>query len=321
MRRSATSLLVLALGFAGLSWRPPDADAAVVCPRKNEVRLRAEACKQRETRLFDTAEVGVERERLTAQDGRLAEQQESLDQQQGRLDEQDGGLDAHEARLADTEIALDHRCPGDPERRVLPLGLEGAADLARCRTLDDDPEACGRSFQLHAGGATACAHVQGNCIACTAPLHAAGACENTCRPFSCADPTRTTGVTTCTELPTQGDCESSWTASGNYSTPAAVFQATPCWWDAMMARCNLCLARDVSRGRCQNSCLTPEQFPRCRAAGRTYGNCNDLDGDEPGCLSFYQGSERGTQTCFYDAGQCAPCDPITESEGKCSNDC
>ena len=101
-----------------------------------------------------------------------------------------------------------------------------------------------------------------------------------------------------------------------------MLQGTPCYWDAINGACDACTPTAISEGLCQNTCLTAEQFPRCRAAGKTYGDCDTLDGNEAACLATYEASrDNGTQTCWFDAGECTPCRPDDEQAGKCSNDC
>jgi hypothetical protein len=313
LERLLTSVLVLVLGFSGAVWQPPDAGAVVVCQRKKKVRLRAESCKEKETPLFDSREVGVERERVNAHDARL-------DEHEGRIDEQEGRLDAHDERIGGAQTALGQRCEGDPTRRPIAASIFGFGTIAMCRTLDDDPEACGQSFEVREDGvAASCVHLQGNCLGCDLGLHATGVCQNACQEIACADASLT-GVGSCSDLTSQVDCEQSWRPTGQFPTFEQSIQATPCHWNAGDTRCEECGPRQISDGLCQNTCLTPDQFPLCRAEGRTYGDCGSLDGNESACNTTYELTLFGTATCFYD-GNCEPCDPLSESEGDCTNDC
>jgi hypothetical protein len=312
MRWSTASVLVLALGLSGIGGPRPDADAAVVCQRGNKIKLRAEACKQRETKLFDTGEVGVERERVTGHDARLDEHETRLDAGEGRLDDD-------EQRLGDTEAALVQHCEGDPTRRPVVFTRVGFS-LAPCRMLDADPQACGQAFQLGLFGfSESCVHLQGNCIGCALQLEVAGLCQNTCESFSCVDTTRT-NAGSCVNL-SENECNMSFGLTFAFPTPENRTQTTSCFWNEDEFDCENCDPAVISQGLCQNTCLTPDQFPRCRAAGRTYGDCGQLDGNEVRCNATYQFTERGTATCWYDAGVCEPCEPANEGEGKCSNDC
>lgn len=284
------------------AWKASEAEAAVVCRRgAKKVRLRAEACKAKETLVFDTSEVGVERGRV--------------DQNAGRLDDQGQRVEGLEATFSQT-------CPGDAARRVAPITIFNGPGTGGCRTHDGDQAACEQAFQLHEGGGAACTYLGGNCVPCHLGLDIAGFCENVCNPTSCIDPARIVPVTSCNGVAGQPACEQAWTITGGFPTTEQYVKGTTCYWDAIMLDCRTCGPSQISEGKCQNTCLAPEDIPACAAAGRTYGDCGALDGNQAGCLATYEfGEQAGTHTCWYDAGQCEPCLPEDEFQGKCANLC
>jgi hypothetical protein len=62
-------------------------------------------------------------------------------------------------------------------------------------------------------------------------------------------------------------------------------------------------------------------FPSCRAAGRTFGDCEALAGDEAACNATYELGGGATETCWYDAGVCAGCSTLAQADGLCTNGC
>jgi hypothetical protein len=301
------------------AWQPPDAEAVVVCQRgQKKFRLRAETCKAKETPVFDTnaldGRVDGHDGQLDAQAGQLAEQGEQLTEQGGQLTDQG-------TRVDNLEVALAHKCDGAPERELIPVSLVGGGrGTFGCRELDGDQAGCEQRFQTGEDGASACAYFNDNCIPCGVFLDALGVCDNPCQPVApCADAARTAEVGDCDDVTTQPACEQSWGISFAYPTTDALLKPTTCWWNGL--DCDECQPDDVSNGDCTNTCVTPEQLPVCRAAGRTYGDCGELDGNEAGCLSTYEMDSFGTHTCWYDTGDCKPCDPVSEHAGSCQNLC
>lgn len=299
--------MLAAVGTTMTAWQPPDAEAVVVCQRgQKKFRLRASACKPKETPVFDTTALDVERGRVDEHDGQLADQG-------GRLTEQAG-------RVEHLEIVLGQTCGGAPERKPISANLFGGGTAFGCRAFDGDPSGCEQRYQSGEGGAAGCAYLNDNCIPCHAFFDALGVCDNACQSIApCADATRSASVGDCDDVTTQPACEQSWGVSSGYATSDAIFKPTTCWWDG--ADCNECHPDDLSNGDCTNTCLTPAQLPVCRAEGRSFGNCSALDGNEAGCLSTYEMSGVGTLTCWYDAGECMGCDPEREHAGSCENLC
>ena len=199
--RTASRLVVLA-SIPALAWSagsPRHAGAAVICqhPKKQAVRLRADVCKAKEQTVFATGSVG-------------------------ELSGQIAGVGTQVGELR-TVVGLE--CPGDPQRRLLTatrdiggfLVLLGYTQFSLCRTLDDDPTACGQAFEVARYGAGACVPVRGKCLGCDTLLEARGVCRNVCQPpLACpADPTRTTQVGGCSELTSQPACTQAWTLSSS----------------------------------------------------------------------------------------------------------
>jgi hypothetical protein len=151
-------------------------------------------------------------------------------------------------------------------------------------------------------------------------LDALGICDNACQPIPpCVDAARTDSVGDCDDVTTQPACEQSWGISSGYPTSDSLLKPTACYWNG--ADCDECQPNDVSEGNCTNTCITLDQTPVCRAEGRTYGDCDALDGNEAGCLSTFEITSFGTHTCWYDAGECTACDPEDEHAGSCQNLC
>jgi len=159
--RTASRLVVLA-SIPALAWSagsPRHAGAAVICqhPKKQAVRLRADVCKAKEQTVFATGSVG-------------------------ELSGQIAGVGTQVGELR-TVVGLE--CPGDPQRRLLTatrdiggfLVLLGYTQFSLCRTLDDDPTACGQRRSRWRG--TARAH------ACPCGGSAWGATRSS-RPAACA---------------------------------------------------------------------------------------------------------------------------------------
>jgi hypothetical protein len=313
-RRHAWPVLVVAaLTLAPLLVAPPPGDAAVVCERvrkkRAKVHLRAERCKAKETVIFDTSDAASN---LVSQGQQLA---------------------AQAARVGRIEGWLDLVCEGDPQREMLqppadiggPLVALGYASIvaSACRTLDDDPAACARKFEVRQYGASACAYVRGKCIPCDLVLAAAGICANPCQPpTNCPnDPSRSDAVTHCSDLGTQVECDRSWSSSSDFAVPGDAIRGTSCYWNAGV--CETCDAEAVSIGSCTNTCLAAADLPRCRDASRTFGHCAEHDGDQPTCGTRYEAGPYGTTACWYDVAgsKCERCDPDDEAGGKCTNPC
>lgn len=303
---SAGRIIVVALvmvvggsGAPGPLATARDAGAALVCQhaRKPRAFLRVDACRKKETAVFDTAADG--------------------------------------ARLDALARVVGSTCPADPTRRLLTPDADVAGLMSLgyvggslCRTLDDDLAACAESYETTSYyGATACAPVKNKCMPCYQPLDVLGICRNVCQPpVACtADPGRTSVQLECAAVTTPAACAQSWTTTVEYATPTDIVRSTSCFWDAtaMPAVCRKCSPEDTSRGRCANSCIAATDMPRCRVGGRTYGRCAVLDGDPVGCAMTYETSIFGTATCWYDAGtaDCSICDPLNEAQGRCTNGC
>jgi len=281
------------------------AEAALVCQhqKKPRAQLRVEACKKKETAVFDTA----------ADTARV---------------------DALVAEQAEVATAVGLVCAGEPGRRLLTVERDVAGLMSLgylggplCRTLDDDLGACAEAYEVGPYGAVACAPIAGKCTPCYQPLEVLGLCRNRCQPaLACAaDPARTVGRSDCAAATTPDACAQSWTTTTDYAIPSDIVRATSCFWSttAMPPACAECTPRERSLGRCANSCLGAGDLPRCRLGGRTYGKCSALDGNAAACTLTYEQSLLGTQTCWYDAGagECRGCDPIVESEDRCQNGC
>lgn len=308
---SRRSHAVLVMGMVAVFVSPlpgasRDADAALVCQhqRKPRASVRIEACKKKETSVFDT-------------------------------DAESARLDALEALAGRTAQVAGVGCPEDPGRRLLTVdrdvsGLMSIGYLGGplCRTLDEDLAGCARGYEIGIYGATACVAMRGKCLPCYQPLEVLGLCRNTCqRPLACAaDPERTVGVTACEQAATAEVCDQAWSTTTDYATPTDVIRTTSCFWDgsALPPGCRECTPDQTSLGRCANSCVPAAELPHCRLGGRAYGQCGALDADPVACGLTYETSPLfGTQTCWYDAGAgaCQGCDPLDEQEGRCTNGC
>jgi len=310
---SPWSRTVLALGMVGAVLGALDrihtsreAEAALVCQhqRKPLAHLRVDACKKKETAVFDTI----------ADSARV---------------------DALEARSTTTEQALGLTCAEDPGRRLLTADRDVAGLMTLgyiggtpCRTLDDDLASCAEAYEVGIFGSTACTAIRGKCMACYEPLEVLGLCRNACQPsIACtADPGRTVGRTACSQATIPEACVQSWSTTTDYATPTDVVRSTSCFWDAtsLPPGCRECTPEQTSLGRCANSCIAAADLPRCRLGGRSYGECSALDGNPAACTLTYETSPLfGTQTCWYDAGpgDCQGCDPLDEFEGRCTNGC
>jgi hypothetical protein len=296
----ALVLLASALAVALSASVPHEAGAAVMCQKKKAVRLRNDVCKAKEQTVFSTGAVGD----LSGQ-------------------------------VATVRTHLGLECPGDPQRRLLTvtrdvsgsLGMIGYVAGPLCRTLDDDPVACGQSFELASYGASACVLVRGKCVPCDVLLEVGSVCRNVCQPaVTCpADASRTTLLLDCSDATTAAACGAAWSATFSYAIPTDVVRGVSCFWDiaAMPARCDRCDPEATSMGKCGNTCIGPADLPRCRVGGRTFGSCDVLAGNPAACALTYQAGPYGTETCWYDAGpgQCEGCDPVAEAQGKCTNGC
>ena len=286
-------LLAAVLATTLAAGLPRDASGAVMCQKKKAVHVRANVCKAKEQAVFDTGEVGTIQSYL--------------------------GLE----------------CAGEPQRRLLTVSRDVSASLGMlgylagslCRTLDDDPAACGQSFELAGYGASACAVVRGKCLPCDILLELSGVCRNVCQPaVTCpADPSRTTVLLDCSDATTVAACAAAWSATTSYATPTDVIRGVSCFWDTSVvpAKCDRCSPEATSTGKCGNTCIAPADLPRCRVGGRTFGSCDVLDGNPAACNLTYQSGPYGTETCWYDIvpGQCGGCNPVDEAQGKCSNGC
>ena len=302
MRSHTFIAMVVAASVLATAWPAGwSADAAQMCQvgKTKQVRLRAGSCRKKETSLFDTATSA----------SAVADLQ---------------------ARATRTETSLAQTCPDDPTRTLISpnrdtnglLFMLGYVGFSLCRTLDGNQAACNASFEPGAYGAAACAYVAGKCLTCDLVLDAAGVCRNTCMPaLTCADVTRPTRVGSCEDVATQPACQAAFTLSLDYATPTDVVRAASCFWDG--AACKRCDPERTSAGSCSNSCVGASDLPVCRAAGHAFGHCSALNGNPAACNMTYELSRYGTQTCWYDVGpgDCNGCDPVAESQGKCTNGC
>jgi len=301
---SVVAFAVLAMVLAPFG-AAGEAQAALVCQHQKKPRayLRVDACKKKETMVFDTA----------ADTARI---------------------DALVAAQAEVATAVGIVCAEDPGRRLLTVDRDVAGLMSLgylggplCRTLDDDLGACAESYEVGPFGATACAPVGGKCMPCYQPLEVADLCRNLCQPaLACAaDPARTLARSECFGATTPEACAQAWTTTTDYATPTDIVRATSCFWNAaaLPPACAECTPRESALGRCANSCLRAGELPRCRLGGRSYGQCSALDGNAAACTMTYELSVLGTQTCWYDAGSgdCQGCDPLDESEERCRNGC
>lgn len=261
--------------------------AAVLCQRKNRVKVRAETCKPKETQIQDLGALGK--------------------------------------NASDVQGIFQATCAGAPERTLVvgaPTFLyDGDECTGGCRGFDGDQAACEGAFQLTWDGPTGCVYLDGKCFPCKDCGERAGRCIDVCEPVACADPTRTTfkggpNTEACRDLATQADCEAAWAMQ--YGR-----QPHSCYWDGVANECFGCGDNNESNGKCTNTCRDPGE---CADPGRSYADyCGMFNGDETACNGAYTRGGGGNvpYTCYYDAsdGDCEECRPVQELLGRCSDTC
>lgn len=279
--------MAVVVALVGVALAAP-ASAAVLCQRKNRVKVRPDACKGKEVQIQDLAAAGA-------------------------------GADAASRLFQAT-------CTRDPDRTLVvgtpPFLYAGDDCEGGCRVHDGDQAACEAAFQLGWDGPTGCVHLDGKCVPCKGCGERAGRCIDVCEPRFCTAPARTVfkggpGTEACRDLGTQGECEAAWAMQGGR-------QPVSCWWDAVATECYGCGEQNESDGDCTNVCRDPDE---CADPGRSFvAYCGMLNGDETGCDAAYTkggGGNATPYTCYYDAGpgECRECRTVEELLGRCADTC
>jgi hypothetical protein len=96
-----------------------------------------------------------------------------------------------------------------------------------------------------------------------------------------------------------------------------------CYYDTDDDECFGCGPNNEEAGNCTNTCPVCQNDPtRTFAGGPFSSGCSDLDGDQSACQAAFQFDDFGhSVSCFYDGGNCQPCDPSNFSTGDCRNSC
>jgi hypothetical protein len=272
----------------------PDAGAAVLCQRKNRIKVRPEVCKKKETLIQDLGTLGTG---LAGQTGRI-----DKIVQQFRL-ECVGAPNLVEATSKDSLYFDSIDCAGG------------------CRTHDGDQTACEGAWAISNKGATSCFYFKGLCLPCAGCGEDAGVCDNTCRapsaPVTCPnDPTRTifvgpSGTAACQSIDNQTECEQAYHESSNGS-PAS------CYWTG--AACRGCGPSNENDQSCTNTCRTVGCADPART---TLVRCTNLGTDEAACAQAWHltGNEGEPASCYFTGGQCRGCGFPNELAGDCDNTC
>ncbi len=313
----ATTALPLATALV------PDASAAVLCQRKNKVKLRATACKGKEVLVEDLQQLGANVQQL----GTNVQQLGTNVQQLGTdLGTQGGILGTEGARVDGIVDQLRLECSNAPELAKAESSDSFYYDNIECdggcRTHDGNQTACESAWALSEDGATSCYFFKDFCLPCSGCGEDQGVCTNACREqvvVTCPnDPTRTIfagGPQTeaCQHLKTQVDCEHAFHASRNLAP-------TSCFWDG--DECRGCGPRNENDQDCTNTCRTIG----CSDASRTtLRRCESVGNDAVACDQTWHLSGNGGDpaSCFFDAGatQCRGCGLPNEIQGLCDNEC
>jgi hypothetical protein len=208
-------------------------------------------------------------------------------------------------------------CPSDPTRTI----FAGGPNTQACHQFDGDQGSCEQAFALGAAGVASCFYDFGSCSGC-GPNNL-GDCTNTCAPPTCpGDVTRTIFA----GGPQTSACH---TFDGNQTNCEKAYHqgdggiVASCYYDTDDDECFGCGPNNEEAGNCTNTCPVCQNDPtRTFAGGPFSSGCSDLDGDQSACQAAFQFDDFGhSVSCFYDGGNCQPCDPSNFSTGDCRNSC
>jgi hypothetical protein len=300
-----------------------EAGAAVLCQRNNKVKIRATACKGKETQVQDLQQLGVNLEQL----GSNVQQVGASVQQLGTdVGAQSGRLGAEVARIDHVFGQLRLEC-ADPALVKVETNQSFFFDdidcRGGCRAHDGDQAGCESAWATSEWGATSCFFFDGLCLPCGGCGEEEGACTNTCAPqvvLTCPnDPTRTTYVgggleiDACLKLTTLETCQQGFAADDYYS-PAS------CFWSG--GQCRRCDAGSENGQDCTNTCRTIQCADPMRT---TLRRCDDVGNDAGACAQTWHlaGLSGEASSCYFDnnSSQCRGCGLPNEFRGRCVNAC
>jgi hypothetical protein len=307
---AAMLVLPLASAFA------PDANAAVLCQRKNKVKLRPTACKGKETQVQDLQQLGTNVDQVGS----------SVQQLGTDLGTQTSRLGAQTTRLDDLIGQLRIECTNAPELVKVESGdsfyFDNLECRGGCRTHDGNRTACEDAWAISDSGATSCFFFKNLCLPCADCGEESGACQNTCQvplDVTCPnDPTRTVfagGPRTeaCQRFTTQQDCEKAFHANFN-------LEPTSCFWKG--GQCRGCGPNNENNQDCTNTCRTVECADESRT---TLKDCEDVGNDAVACAQTWNLDEDSgdVASCFFDdaAMECESCGFQNELRDRCDNVC
>lgn len=307
------------------------AHAAVLCAKGAKIKIRASACKGKETVVQDLGDLAAQLSGLGTQVTGLGTQVTGIGTQVNGLGAQvtgiDGEVETQTTRIDLVSTQLRLECPGAPSLQRVPNDESFFHDNidcgGGCRTLDGNQAGCEAAFALSDEGATSCFFVNGLCYPCQecGTRAGGGVCLNRCSAPAppCPDPTRTVFVggprtDACRGLGTQAACEMAYHRGRGLKLGS-------CYWDG--SQCNGCGPSNEHNGNCTNTCRTDT----CADATRTtLRRCSNIGSDQPACLAAWhlaRIARADPSSCFFDVGgnQCRGCGPIRELRGECSNSC
>jgi hypothetical protein len=296
--RSSTALVALVL-LATTTAGMREAQAAIVCQRKSRVTLRpGPRCMRKEQLVADLGALATAR----------------------LLDTAGSALEARLGVLANEVGAV---CASAPARRFVGSVPPTAPTprLAGCRTLDDDPVACGAAFETGGRKARSCFPYAGRCLGCDDSYQGDVACTNACEPPDCKDATLkfVGSFDGCQHLTTQATCEAAFQLGGSTEDGALA-----CYWDtSQSAQCFACDAYQQHMGHCTNACAVP--LVQCRAPLAWVPNCFALS--QQACGQSWQERDddeghRYPTSCYWGGPfGCTSCTLDSEFFPQCENRC